>query len=155
MSRLDIPIDASPSYRARCERIKQAIETHGSHNTYYLYNARCTFHLTNDELLGMLEYRFEGTVLTDASDQKTQHCDLNVELVREDCDWLTAPIVAWFMESVRRAVALEFDRYIAAGDLAITLQLGISPGHLKDRPLVPFLHASRALVTSLKDAARA
>ena len=55
MSRLDIPIDASPRYRARCERIKAAIETHGSHNTYYLYNANCVFHLTNTANIGMLD----------------------------------------------------------------------------------------------------
>ncbi len=120
VGRLDIPIDASPNYRARCERIKHAIETHGSHNTYFLYNSRCTFHLTNDDLVGMIEFRFDGTVLTDPADQKTQHCDLQVELVREDCDWLTQPVVAWFTESVSRAVAVEFDRYIAAGDLAQT-----------------------------------
>src|SRR5207249_1641361 len=92
------------------------------HNSYFLYNARCTFHLTNDEVLGMIEYRFQGTVLTDAGDQKTQHCDLQVELVRENCDWLTEPIVAWFVETVSRAVAAEFDRYIAAGDLAQTVK---------------------------------
>ena len=34
LSRLDIPIDASPKFRAKCERIKQALETHGSLNTY-------------------------------------------------------------------------------------------------------------------------
>ena len=67
VTRLDIPIDASPKYRARCERIKRAIETHGSHNTYYLYNAGCTFHLTNDPEAGRLEFQFEGTVLTDPS----------------------------------------------------------------------------------------
>ena len=70
----------------------------------------------------MIEFRFEGTVLTDASDQKTHHCDLQVDLVREDCDWLTQPVVAWFAESVTRAAAPEFDRYIAAGDLAQTLK---------------------------------
>ena len=44
VTRLDIPIDASPKYQALCERIKQGIATHGTFNTYYLYNARCTFH---------------------------------------------------------------------------------------------------------------
>src|SRR5262249_6595021 len=48
ISRMDIPIDASPRYRQRCENIKAAIEHHGSHNSYYLYNAQCVFHLTND-----------------------------------------------------------------------------------------------------------
>ena len=120
VGRLDIPLDASPKYRHRCERILRAIETHGSHNTYYLYNARCVFHLTNHAELGTLEFLFEGTALTDASDQHTERCQLEVELVRETCDWLTEPIVAWFKETVPRSVAVEFDRYIAAGDLAQT-----------------------------------
>lgn len=120
VGRLDIPLDASPKYRHRCERILRAIETHGSHNTYYLYNARCVFHLTNHAELGTLEFLFEGTALTDASDQHTERCQLEVELVRETCDWLTEPIVGWFKETVPRSVAVEFDRYIAAGDLAQT-----------------------------------
>jgi hypothetical protein len=117
VGRLDIPIDASPKYRERCLRIKRAIEAHGSHNTYYLYNAGCTFHLTNDETVGMIEFRFEGTALTDQRDEKTLSCDLDVELVREACDWLTAPIVEWFRQTVSAAVQIEFDQYIAAGDL--------------------------------------
>ncbi|MEX0677882.1 MAG: hypothetical protein WD063_12445 [Pirellulales bacterium] len=122
VGRLDIPIDASPKYRERCERIKHAIQTHGSHNTYYLHNARCTFHLTNNVEFGMIEYRFEGTVLTDPTDQKTVRSDLTVELVRESCDWLTAPATAWLAESVSKAVEVEFDRYIATGDLAQTVK---------------------------------
>ncbi|MGD9647195.1 MAG: hypothetical protein AB7U73_15900, partial [Pirellulales bacterium] len=113
---------ASPAYRARCERIKHAIETHGSHNTYFLYNANCKFHLTNDPALGMLEFRFEGTALTDASDEKTVSCDLEVSLVRETCDWLKEPIVQWFVETVPQVVKLEFDAYIKAGDLARTIE---------------------------------
>ncbi len=121
VGRLDIPIDASPKYRARCERIKHALETHGSHNTYFLYNARCTFHLTNDSEFGMIQYTFEGTALTDPTDQKTLRCDLQVELARETCDWLTEPVSNWMRETVTRAVQVEFDRYIAAGDLAQTV----------------------------------
>jgi len=117
IGRLDIPVDASPKYRQRCLRIKHAIEEHGSHNTYYLYNARCKFHLTNREGLGDLDFRFEGTVLTDSVDEHTVGKDLEVELVRETCDWLTEPIVDWFKKTVSRAVVVEFDRYIAAGDL--------------------------------------
>ena len=117
IGRLDIPLDASPKFRQRCERIKLAMEKHGSHNTYFLYNAACKFHLTNRDDLGTLEFRWEGTVLTDASDLHTQTADLDVELVRETCDWLTAPVVAWFAQSVSEAVKVEFDRYIAAGDL--------------------------------------
>jgi hypothetical protein len=120
--RMDIPIDASPKFRERCERIKRAIETHGSHNTYFLYNARCAYHLCNSEELGTLHFRFEGTAMTDAADQRTQRCALEVELEGETCDWLRQPIVEWFRETVERAVAVEFDRYIAAGDLARTVE---------------------------------
>lgn len=122
LGRLDIPLDASPEYRARCERILRALAAHGSHNSYFLYNASCAFHLTNRHEVGMLQFRLEGTVLTDETDQKTARCDLEVELQRETCDWLTEPIVAWFTETVPRAVAVEFDRYIAAGDLEQTIQ---------------------------------
>lgn len=120
VGRLDIPLDASPKYQERCARVKRALETHGSHNTYFLYNAACTFYLSNRDDVGMLHFRFEGTALTDDTDQKTVRCDLEVELLRETCDWLTEPVVHWFIETVPRAVAVEFDRYIAAGDLAQT-----------------------------------
>ncbi len=120
VGRMDIPLDASPKYRERCERIKNALELHGSHNTYYLYNAVCVFRLTNRDDVGMLHFRFEGTALTDETDQATVRCDLQVELVRETCDWLTEPVVHWFEETVPRAVGVEFDRYIKAGDLAQT-----------------------------------
>ena len=118
IGRLDIPIDASPKYRALCERIKQAIEKHGQHNAYFLYNAKCVYHLANHDALGMLEFQFDGVVLTDPSDAATERCDLAVELVRETCDWLNEPIVAWFTETVSHSVAVEFNRYIDAGDLA-------------------------------------
>ena len=119
VGRLDVPIDASPRHRALCERIVKAIATHGSFNTYYLYNARCVFQLTNSDEVGMLQFMFEGTALTDPEDRHTVRCNLDVELTRETCDWLAEPVVQWFTtETVPRAVAVEFDRYIAAGDLA-------------------------------------
>ena len=68
----------------------------------------------------MSQFRFDGTVLTDEDDCKTVRSDLRVELVRETCDWLTAPATDWLAESVSRAVEVEFDRYIEAGDLAQT-----------------------------------
>ena len=122
IGRMDIPLDASPKYRARCERIKHALETHGSHNTYYLYNARCVFRLTNNPEIGMIEFSFDGTATTDDTDAKTISCDLQVELERETCDWLTEPIVTWFRETVQHVICVEFDRYIAAGDLAQTIE---------------------------------
>lgn len=120
--RLDIPIDASPKFRQRCENLLAAIDKHGTHNSYYLYNARCVYHLSNDPDLGMLEFAFEGTVLTDESDTRTRQCDLEVTLHKEVCDWLTSTIRDWFQETVQRSVAIEFDRYIEAGDLAKTHQ---------------------------------
>src|SRR5262245_28011924 len=118
VGRLDVPLDASPKFRALCDRIKHALTTHGSHNTYYLHNARCVFHLTNDPAVGMLEFKFEGTVFTNDRDQATERCALDVQLARETCPWVTEPIVEWFRDTVSRAVQVEFDRYIAAGDLA-------------------------------------
>jgi len=122
LGRLDIPIDASPGFRALAERIQKAIRRHGLHNTYYLHKAKCIFHLANDPVLGMLEFRFEGTLLTDEQDSKAVRCDLDVELLGETCDWLTEPVVAWFRETVHRAVIVEFDRFIAAGDLKRTIE---------------------------------
>ncbi len=120
VGRLDIPLDASPRYRALCERIKHALEKHGSHNSYFLYDANCVFHLTNQNDIGSLEFSLEGTVLTDPQDKLAVLADLDVQLVRETCDWITEPIVAWFRETVRRAVMIEFNRYIEAGDLQKT-----------------------------------
>ena len=120
VGRLDIPIDASPRYRQFCETVKSAIEQHGSHNTFFLYNAHCTYHLTNDPSRGMIQFKFQGTVLTNQDDTKTKRCDLEVELAGETCDWLDSNIVTWFENTVSRSVAAEFDRYIQAGDLKQT-----------------------------------
>jgi hypothetical protein len=120
VGRLDVPIDASPRYRQRCERVQAALERHGTHTSYFLYNARCVFHLTNHPEQGMIEFRFEGTILTDETDLHSVSCDLEVELLRETCDWLTEPVVNWFRGSVQHAVLVEFDRYIEAGDLEQT-----------------------------------
>ena len=117
-----VPKDASPKYQARCERILRASENFGAFNSYYLYNAQCGFHLTNNEAIGAVVFSFEGTVLTDEMDQRTKTSHLDVQLVRETCDWLTEPIVEWFKETVPKAVSAEFDRYIAAGDLTQTIQ---------------------------------
>lgn len=117
VTRLDVPIDASPKYQQFCQRVKSALEQHGSHNTYYLHNARCVYHLLNCEQRGAIQFAFEGTVMTNETDRATTTCDLDVKLVKETCDWLSEPVVKWFCESVSRSVAVEFDRYIEAGDL--------------------------------------
>ncbi len=122
VGRLDVPIDASPGFRAFCERVKRAIEKHGTHNAYYLHNAHCAYRLTNDEQIGLLDFQFEGTVLTDPDDRKALLADLDVQLRCETCDWLTEPAVAWFRETVSRAVVVEFDRFAAAGDLRRTVE---------------------------------
>ena len=119
MGRFDVPVDASPKYRELCLRIKRGIEKHGSHNSYYLHNAKCAYHLLNHDVLGLLELKFEGVLLTRADDTRTERSDLQVELVRETCEWLTEPVVQWFVETVPHSVEAEFDRYIQAGDLAL------------------------------------
>ena len=121
VARFDLPMDASPKFLALCERIKRAAEKHGLHNSYYLHNAQCVYHLTNSPEVGTLDFRVEGTVLTDAEDQKAHHADLDVQLCGETCDWLTEQVVAWFRETVCRAMLLEFDRFAAAGDLQRTV----------------------------------
>lgn len=117
VGRVDIPLDASPKFQALLERVKQSLEKHGSFNTYYLYNARCRYHLVNRDDFGMIEFQFEGTVFTDSRDERTERCDLEVTLTRETCDWLQEPIVDWFRQTVLHTVAVEFDRFIEAGDL--------------------------------------
>jgi len=116
--RLDIPLDASPGYRVRLERMQRAVAAHGTRNAYYLTDGSCTFRFTNDSESGWVRFRFEGTVLTDGSDLKTTGGDLAIGLDVETCDWLTQPAVEWLTISVKHAVEAEFDRYIAAGDLA-------------------------------------
>ena len=53
------PTEGSPKFQELVGRIQSAIKRYGRHNAYYLYTARCVFHLTNSESLGMLDFRFE------------------------------------------------------------------------------------------------
>jgi hypothetical protein len=122
VTRVDVPVDASPVYEQFVLRVKAALEKHGSHNAYYLYSASCTFYLTNEPNNGMVRYAVEGVVLTDVDDKKTRACDLTIRLERETCSWLTEPIVEFLSESVKHAMMVEFDRYIQAGDLEKTRQ---------------------------------
>ncbi len=118
ITRLDVPLDAPPEMEAKIGRIREAIKKHGNHNTYYLHNAKCVFHLSNNVDVAMLEFSFEGTVLTDQKDCKTLQCDLNANLVRDTCDCVTEPVVSWFEKTICQAVRVEFDRYIEDGDLS-------------------------------------
>jgi hypothetical protein len=122
VGRFDIPLDATPEQQTLCEHIKLAAEKHGLFNTFYLCNAKCIFHLTNHAEIGMVEFRFEGTIFTDQDDRKAIACDLQVEVGKETCDWLTTPAVEWLKETVTHAVKIEFDRYIEAGDLQKTIK---------------------------------
>ncbi len=116
--RVDVPLDASPKLAEKMLRVKSAIEKHGTLNTYYLHNADCTFHLTNDPSVGMVQFGFEGVVLTDTQDLQARHCELTVDLMHETCNWLNQAIVRWLADSVQFAVLVEFNRYIQAGDLS-------------------------------------
>ncbi len=90
----------------------------GAENTYYLANAHCAFHLANSEVVGLVRFEFEGVVRTDASDAHCEAVDLSITLSASTCDWLTDAAQAWLEVTVRRAVAIEFDRYILSGALA-------------------------------------
>ena len=100
------------------ERVQQAVSQHGTRNTYYLTNGSCTFQFTNNPAVGWVRFLVEGTVLTDAADTRTVGSDLAIRLDKETCDWLTQPAVEWLTLSAKHAMEVEFDRYIAAGDLA-------------------------------------
>ena len=88
VTRLDVPLDASPKYEQFVLRVKAAITQHGSHNTYYLHGGKCVFHLTNDPQRGEIAFSFEGTAMTCSKDRQTKSVDLTVELSRETCGWL-------------------------------------------------------------------
>lgn len=120
VSRIDVPIDASPIYEQFVKNVKAAIGKHGAHNTYFLHRGVCSFHLTNAGDRGEIAFEFHGTALTGEKDRKTRSVDLSVKLLRETCGWLSQPIVDFFAESVQHAVLVEFDRYIEAGDLTKT-----------------------------------
>ena len=118
VGRVDVPLDASPAFRARCEKLQRAIDTHGTENAYFLYNTRCVFRLANSDVENMLRFSFDGTLLTDRSDCKASHADLAVELTAQTCGALPPEVQAWFRGVVERAVLIEFDHFIAAGSLA-------------------------------------
>lgn len=118
VNRVDIPLDASPAFRTRCERLQHAIDTHGSDRTYFLYNGQCTYRLANSEIANMLRFEFDGTVLTDRSDCQAERADLTVDLTAETCGGVPPAALAWLRSVINQAVLIEFDRFISAGRLA-------------------------------------
>ncbi|MEA1950612.1 MAG: hypothetical protein U9N87_04465 [Planctomycetota bacterium] len=119
ITRFDVPIDAPAEMEAKIGRIRAAIKKHGNLNTYYLHNAKCVYHLSNSEDVGMLEFSFEGTVLTDQKDSKTLQCDLSANLERETCDWI-AP----------RTIPKPPGFYRKRGDVSTRSSRNNSPKHL-------------------------
>lgn len=117
-----LPVDASAEMEQIYRNLRAAAQKHGLHNSYYLYDGSCIFHLTNHDQIGTITFSFAGAVLTDADDLHTLRSDLEVQLTGEVCEWLVAPVVDWFADTVRVAVKVEFDRFIAAGDLQKTIQ---------------------------------
>jgi hypothetical protein len=117
IGRVDIPIDASPVFRARGERLQRAFEKYGNENAYFLYNTRCVYRLANSDIEGMLRFSFDGVLLTDRSDGRAERADLNIELQSETCGPMEPAVLAWFKRVVERAVLIEFGRFIAAGKL--------------------------------------
>jgi hypothetical protein len=122
VGRVDIPLDASPAYRARCELLLEAIDKYGAANTYFLYNTRCVYRLANSEIDNMLRFTFDGIIVTDRSDGRADRAELAVKLVSETCFRMPPEVLAWFSRVVEQAVLIEFNLFISAGQLAEHVQ---------------------------------
>jgi hypothetical protein len=118
IGRVDVPLDASPTFRARCERLQRAIEAHNGRNAYFLYNTQCIYRLANSEIDNILRFTFDGTLLTDLSDCKAEKAELEIALASETCGGVPPAALEWLRGVVERAVVVEFDRFISAGQLA-------------------------------------
>lgn len=119
IGRLDIPLDASDEFRRRGERIKAALAEHGAERTYFLYNGHCVFRFANSDIEGACRFEFEGVVRTDAGDRLCQETLIEARLVSDTCGGVPDAAAAWLADRVRHAVGIEFDRFIAAGQLAL------------------------------------
>ncbi len=117
VGRVDVPLDASESHRRRIEHLKRMVEEHDANRAYFLYDARCVFRMANSDVEGLLRFEFEGAVLTDAGDHKTAAVDIESSLTSNTCGEIPPAVLSWLAERVEAAVAIEFDRYIAAGQL--------------------------------------
>jgi hypothetical protein len=118
VGRLDIPLDASEAFRRRAEKVKAALNDFGAERTYFLYNGHCVFRFANSDVEGACRHEFEGVVRTDLGDRLCQQVLVEVRLASETCGGIPGEVEAWLAERVRRAVGIEFDRFIAAGQLA-------------------------------------
>jgi hypothetical protein len=118
VGRLDIPLDASDAFLRRAERIKAAMNDFGAERTYFLYNGYCVFRFANSEIDGACRLEFEGVVRTDAGDRICQDVHVDVRLASDTCGGVPAAVETWLAQRVRQAVGVEFDRFIAAGQLA-------------------------------------
>jgi hypothetical protein len=117
IGRLDVPLDASEEFRVRAERLKAALADFGAKRTYYLTSAHCVFRFANSAIEGACRFEFEGIVRTDAGDRVCSETHLDVRLASETCSGVPAEVAAWLADRVREAVRIEFDRFIAAGQL--------------------------------------
>lgn len=132
VGRLDVPLDASETLGRRLERIKSAIEAFGAKRTYFLYNARCVFRFANSEVDGICRLEFEGIVRTDAGDRLCEQTLIDVTMASDTCGGVPTEVERWLADRVRQAVAIEFDRFIAAGQLAAPAADDESAGGLSD-----------------------
>ena len=66
------------------ERLQRAIDAHDNQYAYFLYNTTCTYRLANSEIVNMLRFTFDGTLLTDRSDCKAEQADLGDRADRRD-----------------------------------------------------------------------
>ena len=112
-----LPLDASDEQHALWRRFRAALTKHGADNTYFIYNADCTYRLSNSDG-AILRFIFEATVRTDAKDERPVDIDLVCQPAQADFPLPLAPAVMdFFREAVRRAVLAEFQLFIRAGNL--------------------------------------
>ena len=112
-----LPLDASDEQQALWRRFRAAMNKHGTATTYFLYNADCTFRLTNGPD-GFVRFLFEATVRTNEKDERPVDIELACQLAETDFDQpLAAPVIDFFHQAVRRAVLDEFQLFIDAGNL--------------------------------------
>jgi hypothetical protein len=132
IGRLDIPLDASDAQRRRAAHMQSAINSYGVERTYFLQNARCVFRFANSDVEGVCRFEFEGIARTDAGDRKCEEVILEVALVSETCGGVPSVVQEWLIERVRQAVAIEFDRFIAAGQLAAQVGQPEAPSRMAE-----------------------